>query len=78
MLDTFRRVKSECVNYLLSFDLPPLDDMAEFLAHAEELPPQEWRERYAQLVDYLPQEWSETPKTRQIGDVMGDCLEATT
>ena len=76
MIPGFQHTQAACVNYLLSWELPPLDDMAEFLAHAEELPPEEWRERFGELVNYLPQEWRITPIARQIGDVMGDCLEA--
>lgn len=75
MIPEFPQVHSACVNWLLRWELPITDDLAELLSHYEEMPPSEWRQRFSELVDLLPQEWSQTHVFRQIQDVMGDCLE---
>lgn len=75
MIPGFQHTQAACVNWVLSWGLPELDDLAELLSHCEEMPTEEWRERFGELVDALPQEWSQTKVFRQIESVMGDCLE---
>lgn len=75
MLNTFRHTHSACVNRLLSWGLPETDDLAELLSHCEEMPPDEWRQRFGELVGLLPQEWRETQTIRQMAETLGDCLK---